>query len=75
MTEPTEPRPLKRTIPPDVQENVEDIQKTILRTTKHRPLKRAIPPDLQKQIEDIQKKIQRTTGLHQISRVMVLVIH
>ncbi|CAC5358311.1 unnamed protein product [Mytilus coruscus] len=33
MTEPTEPRPLKRTIPPDLQRQVEDIQKKIPRTT------------------------------------------
>ncbi|CAG2241208.1 unnamed protein product [Mytilus edulis] len=33
MTEPTEHRPLKRTIPPDLQTQVEDIQKKITRTT------------------------------------------
>ncbi|CAG2251719.1 unnamed protein product [Mytilus edulis] len=51
MTEPAEDRPLKRTIPPDLQRGVED-----------RPLKRTIPPDLQTQVEDIQIKVPRTTG-------------
>ncbi|CAC5423711.1 unnamed protein product [Mytilus coruscus] len=33
MTEPKEPRPLKRTFPPDLQKQVEDIQKKVPRTT------------------------------------------
>lgn len=33
MTEPAEYRPLKRTIPPDLQSQVEDIQKKAPRTT------------------------------------------
>lgn len=33
MTEPTAPRPLKRTIPPDLQRQVEDIQIKVPRTT------------------------------------------
>lgn len=33
MTEPTEDRTLKRTIPPDLQRQVEDIQIKIPRTT------------------------------------------
>ncbi|CAG2233483.1 unnamed protein product [Mytilus edulis] len=51
MTEPAVDRPLKRTIPPDLQRGVED-----------RPLKRTIPPDLQRGVEDIQIKVPRTTG-------------
>lgn len=33
MTEPSESGPLKRTIPPDLQKDVEDIQKKVSRTT------------------------------------------
>ncbi|XP_063411165.1 uncharacterized protein LOC134694100 [Mytilus trossulus] len=68
MTEPAEDRPLKRTIPPDLQRGVEDrpLKRTmpadLQRGVEDRPLKRTIPPDLQTQVEDIQIKVPRTTG-------------
>lgn len=33
MTEPSEPGPLKRTLPPDLQREVEDIQTKVPKTT------------------------------------------
>ncbi|XP_063416405.1 uncharacterized protein LOC134698047 [Mytilus trossulus] len=59
MSEPAEPRSLKRKIPRTTKPR--PFKRKIL-TTKPRPLKRKIPPYLQKQVEDIQKKLPRNTG-------------